>query len=210
MAARKTPRELGTFLLTRGLWLIVVEIFVISSVVTFQPFGLDPLGGRTLVVMQVIWAIGASMIVLAGAQFLGRRVCLAIGAAIVLAHNLVDPVWPLTNGPIEPGLPLWVTLHAQMGYIAGPFHFAFIYPVVAWIGVMLVGFGAAPIWREAPAVRDRRLLTYGAAAVAGFPRAAGGRSLRRSQSDGTRRVTPCTRCWISSTSPSTHPAWFFS
>ena len=168
MATRKTPRDLGIFLLTRGLWLIVVEMFVISSIVTFSPFGLEPLGGRTLVVMQVIWAIGASMIVLAGAQFLGRRACLVIGAAIVLAHNLVDPVWPMTNGPIEPGPPLWVFLHAQMGYIAGPFYFVLIYPVVAWIGVMLVGFGAAPIWRDEPAVRDRRLLTYGAAAAVGF------------------------------------------
>jgi uncharacterized membrane protein len=168
MAARKTPRALGIFLLTRGFWLIVVEMFVISTLVTFSPFGLDPLGGRTLVVMQVIWAIGASMIVLAGAQFLGRRACLVIGAAIVLAHNLVDPVWPMTNGPLEPGPPLWVSLHAQMGYVAGPFHFALIYPVVAWIGVMLVGFGVAPIWREEPAVRDRRLLTYGSAAVVGF------------------------------------------
>lgn len=165
---RKTPRELGAFLLTRGLWLIVVEMFVLANLVTFSPFGLEPLGGRIVIVMQVIWAIGASMIVLAGAQFLGQRACLVIGAAIVLGHNLVDPVWPLTNGPIEPGPPLWVSLHAQMGYIAGPFYFVFIYPVVAWIGVMLLGFGAAPIWRAAPAVRHRRLLTYGAAAVVAF------------------------------------------
>ena len=168
MATRKTPRELGAFLLTRGLWLIVVEMFVLANLVTFSPFGLEPLGGGILVVMQVIWAIGASMIVLAGAQFLGQRACLAIGAAIVLAHNLVDPVWPMTNGPVEPGPPLWVSLHAQMGYIAGPFYFIFIYPVVAWIGVMLLGFGAAPIWRDVPAVRDRRLMKYGAVAVAAF------------------------------------------
>ena len=168
MASRKTPRELGAFLLTRGLWLIAVEMFIIANIVTFSPLGLEPLGGRILIVMQVIWAIGASMIVLAGVQFLGQRTCLALGAAIVLAHNLVDPVWPVTNGPIEPGPPLWVSLHAQMGYVVGPFYFIFIYPVVAWIGVMLLGFGAAPIWRDVPAVRNRRLLTYGTVAVAAF------------------------------------------
>jgi uncharacterized membrane protein len=168
MASRKTPRELGAFLLTRGLWLIAVEMFVIANIVTFSPSGLAPLGGRIVIIMQVIWAIGASMIVLAGAQFLGQRACLAIGAVIVLGHNLVDPVWPMTSGPIEPGPPLWVSLHAQMGYIAGPFYVVFIYPVVTWIGVMLLGFGAAPIWRDAPPVRNRRLLTYGAIAVVAF------------------------------------------
>jgi uncharacterized membrane protein len=168
MATRKTARELAVFLLTRGLWLIGIEMVVLANLVTFSPFGLEPLGGGILIVMQVIWAIGASMMVLAGAQFLGQRACLAIGAAIVLGHNLVDPVWPMTNGPIEPGPPLWVSLHAQMGYAAGPFYFAFIYPVVAWIGVMLLGFGAAPIWSDTPAGRSRRLLAYGCVAVVAF------------------------------------------
>jgi uncharacterized membrane protein len=94
MAARKTRSQLGRFLLARGAWLIFVEWFVISTAWTFAPFGLDAIGGRVLVVMQVIWAIGASMIVLAGAQFLGRGACLAIGLAIVCSHNLLDGVWP--------------------------------------------------------------------------------------------------------------------
>jgi uncharacterized membrane protein len=168
MAVRKTRPELGTFLLTRGLWLIFIEVFVVANLVTFSPFGIEQFGGRVVVVMQVIWAIGVSMIVLAGAQFLGQRACLAIGAAIVLGHNLLDPVWPMTNGPIEPGPPLWVALHAQMGFLAGRVHLMFIYPVLAWIGVMLLGFGAASIWRDAAPVRDRRLLTYGVAALVGF------------------------------------------
>jgi len=168
MAVRKTRPALGTFLLTRGVWLVFIEVVVLATLVTFSPFGIEQFGGRVVVVMQVIWAIGVSMIVLAGAQFLGRRACLVLGAAILLAHNLLDPVWPVTQGPTEAGPPLWVALHAQMGYVAGPFYLAFIYPVLPWIGVMLLGFAATPIWRDAPPVRDRRLLTYGVAAVAGF------------------------------------------
>jgi uncharacterized membrane protein len=85
MTTRRAPRALGAFLASRGLWLIAVEIVVVSTGVTFAPFGLDELGGRTLVTMQVIWAIGVSMIVLAAGQFLGQRACLAIGGALLLA-----------------------------------------------------------------------------------------------------------------------------
>ena len=64
---------------------------------------------------QVLWAIGASMVVLAGAQFLGRRACLVLGAAILLGHNLLDPIWPVPpQGVFDTSPPLWVALHAQM------------------------------------------------------------------------------------------------
>ena len=111
MAARKSPSALAAFLATRGLWIIFIEVTVLSTAYTFAPFGLEQLGGRTLVILQVLWAIGASMIVLAGAQFLGVRACILIGAAIVLGHNLLDAVWP-KNHPLETGSPLWVSLHA--------------------------------------------------------------------------------------------------
>ena len=106
MAARKSPSALAAFLATRGLWIIFIEVTVLSTAYTFAPFGLEQLGGRTLVILQVLWAIGASMIVLAGAQFLGVRACILIGAAIVLGHNLLDAVWP-KNHPLETGSPLW-------------------------------------------------------------------------------------------------------
>ena len=51
----------------------MVEVFVIATAWTFAPWGIEQLGGLVLVPMQVIWAIGASMVVLAAAQFLGRR-----------------------------------------------------------------------------------------------------------------------------------------
>ena len=98
MAARKTPAELGGFLLKRGLWLIAIEWFVISTGFTFSPFGVPQFGGMVLVPLQVIWAIGASMVVLAGAQFLGRRACLVIGAAMLLAHNLLDRLLAADGG----------------------------------------------------------------------------------------------------------------
>ncbi len=64
MVARKTPAELGKFLLTRGLWLLFIEVVVISTGISFAPLGSAAFGGQTFVMLQVIWAIGMSMIVL--------------------------------------------------------------------------------------------------------------------------------------------------
>jgi uncharacterized membrane protein len=168
MTARKSRIALGGFLFKRGVWLIFVEWFVVATAWSFAPWGIEQLGGRVGVVMQVIWAIGASMVVLAAAQFLGQRVCLILGAAVLIGHNLLDPIWPATTGVFDTGHPWWVALHAQMAITRGPFFFAMVYPLLPWVGVMLLGYGTAPLFQEPPERRDRRLLAVGAAATAAF------------------------------------------
>jgi uncharacterized membrane protein len=168
MAARKSPRELAWFLLTRGVWLILIEIFVISTAITLAPGGIEQVGGRTLAFMQVIWAIGASMVLLAAAQFLGRKACLALGACIVLGHNLLDGHWPEAKGLLDTSQPLWATLHSVISRTAGPFHFLFLYPLGPWFGVMLLGFGASVLFERESAARDRALLGWGLGITALF------------------------------------------
>jgi uncharacterized membrane protein len=168
MAARKAPRELAWFLLTRGVWLILIEIFVISTAGTYSPGGIEQLGGKTLAFMQVIWSIGASIVVLSAAQFLGRKVCLLIGALIVLGHNLLDGHWPASQGILDTSPPLWAALHVPMSKVAGPFHFLFLYPLLPWIGVMLLGFGASMLFEREPAARDRALIRWGLGITALF------------------------------------------
>jgi uncharacterized membrane protein len=160
MARRRSSRELASFLMTRGLWLIALEILVISTTWSFAPTGVAEFGGRTYVALQVIWAIGAGMVVLAGAQFLGRRACLAIGAAILLGHNLLDAVWPAasTTGSTAP---LWAVLHARQAYEVGPFWVFFSYPLLPWVGVMLLGYGAAGLFELPEKQRNQRLLWIG-------------------------------------------------
>ena len=167
MARRKRPADLASFLLKRGLWLIVVEVLVISTATSLSPMGIAELGGRTYVGLQVIWAIGASMVVLAGAQFLGRRACLAIGAAIVLGHNLLDAVWPTASTTASTG-PLWVVLHARQVYEVGPFWVYFSYPLLPWIGVMLIGYGAASLFELPAQLRDERLIRIGIGLAVAF------------------------------------------
>ena len=161
MTARKSRHALARFLVSRGAWLIFVEMFVISNLTTFSPRGVPELGGSIVAAMQVIWAIGASMLVLAALQYAGRRVCLLAGIAILVSHNLVDSFWP-ANALLE-DRPLWAALHSQMSVHAGPFHFVFIYPLVPWIGVMLVGFGVAELFEQSAGRRNEILLRGGLA-----------------------------------------------
>jgi uncharacterized membrane protein len=168
MVARKSAADLCRFLLTRGLWLIFVEIFVISTATTYAPGGIAELGGKTLVFMQVIWVIGASMVLLSFLQFLGRKACLALGALIVLGHNALDGHWPVAQSLVDTTPPLWAALHVSMSKVAGPFHFLFLYPLLPWVGVMLLGFGASMLFERDAASRRRALLGWGFAITAAF------------------------------------------
>jgi uncharacterized membrane protein len=161
MAARKSSPDLCKFLLSRGLWLIFVEIFILSTAVTFAPGGIEQLGGRTFAFMQVLWAIGGSMVILAFVQFLGRTTCLVLGAIIVLGHNALDGHWPTSQGLFDTSPPLWAALHVPMSQVAGPFQFVLLYPLLPWLGVMLLGYGAAALFEREAGARNRALLWWG-------------------------------------------------
>jgi uncharacterized membrane protein len=167
MSTRKSGGELGRFLFIRGVWLIFVEMFLISTALTFAPSGIPEIDGKTAIVMQVIWVIGGSMIALSVLQRIGRRTCLLLGLAIVAGHNLLDRVWPASQ-LFDEKWPLWVSLHAQMAVRAGPFLFLFAYPIIAWIGVMLLGFGISEIFTWPQQRRNRVLVRTGIAISAGF------------------------------------------
>ena len=166
MADRKSPNDLGSFLLKRGLWLIFVDAVIISIAWTFEPFGSAAAGGLFMASMGVLWVIGASMIVLAGCQYLGARLCLIIGITILLGHNLLDGVWPIGN--YDGADPLWVGMHSQSITFIGPFQVFIIYPLLPWIGIMLAGFGSAFVFTKAPAERDRFLVKTGLVMITAF------------------------------------------
>ncbi|MEH6637026.1 MAG: heparan-alpha-glucosaminide N-acetyltransferase domain-containing protein, partial [Halioglobus sp.] len=168
MAARKSRHELAAFLCKRGAWLIFVEVFIISTAWTFSPFaGVPELGGSTLFILQVIWAIGASMIVLAGCQYLGARACFFIGAVIVFGHNALDASWPV--GQLLGGSdPLWYGLHSQSSTVVGSVLVVTAYPLLPWIGVMLLGYGTASVFEKPPEAQNRTLLNAGIIMICAF------------------------------------------
>src|SRR3954469_24317793 len=88
---KKGIKELSFFLWTRGLWLIFVELFILSLFRTFNP-------AFHYFNLQVIWVIGLSMIILSAIIRLSLRWLLSIGLLLVAAHNLLDNIhFPFHN-----------------------------------------------------------------------------------------------------------------
>jgi uncharacterized membrane protein len=151
----KAPPQLSTFLLTRGLWLIFLEVTVVSFGWSF--------GFPYVLFLQVIWAIGWAMIALAALVWLPRLVVLAIGIAVVAGHNMLDPVSAQTAGAI------WTFLHDGGPIFAGdqPVGLA-AYPILPWIGIIALGYGMGAVFTDAPEKRDRNLLLIGLGMLAAF------------------------------------------
>src|SRR5690242_13358016 len=80
---KRSRHELRMFLITRGLWLIVIEIVVMTFALSFNPF-------YNFVILDILWAIGISMILLGLLIDLPWKVLLVIGLMIVLGHNIMD------------------------------------------------------------------------------------------------------------------------
>ena len=130
---RKTKNELSIFLLKRGLWLILAEVTLVTLGITFNPF-------YNFVVLQVIWAIGISMVIMALLVKTHFKFILALGVVIVLGHNLLDI--PEAVPGFKPGF--WWDLFHSARFAVYPFapnHFiAILYPFVPWTGLMMLGY----------------------------------------------------------------------
>ncbi|MCJ2180940.1 DUF1624 domain-containing protein [Novosphingobium album (ex Hu et al. 2023)] len=155
-----TKAETSSYLLTRGLFLLAIELCYMSVIwmnawpMTFY--------------LQVIWAIGISMIALAALIHLPRWAIVSLGLLIVCGHNLLDPI------RFEPGDPLfvpWALLH-QRDTIDLPlgFHAKTSYPVLAWIGVIALGWSIGPWFGKGAdaLLRQKRLLLVGLGMIAAF------------------------------------------
>lgn len=160
-ARGKSKKELSKFLVTRGVWLIILEVTVVRLGATFS------FDYRFLAFLQVIWVIGVSMIVLAALIHLPLKVVAAFGLIMIATHNLLDRFqiapWQGPGTPIPSvGGKLWMVLHQQGGYpVAGwpsPFLFV-VYPLIPWIGVMAVGYAFGALYKM-DAERRRKLLLY--------------------------------------------------
>ncbi|HEX7666736.1 MAG TPA: heparan-alpha-glucosaminide N-acetyltransferase domain-containing protein [Polyangiaceae bacterium] len=130
---KKSDAELTRFLLTRGLWLIFLEITANTFFWTFHP---PFVPSSTLL---VLWALGGSMIVLALALVcrLPPKVIAVIGATLVVFHDTLDHRHPFPSGPMH----VVSTLLHEPGKIdLGALHLYLVYPLVPWCGVMMLGY----------------------------------------------------------------------
>lgn len=150
---RRTTDQLAAFLIKRGFWLIIVEVFIINLLTGVDPF-------YHVIILQVIWAIGASMILLGLLVWAkaGPKVIGGIGLLLFLGHNVIDL---LHNKMIDTDL-VWRLLLSSSGFnTLDPIgHDRFLgaaYALLPWTGVMLVGYALGTLYTKDAAKRKRAL-----------------------------------------------------
>jgi uncharacterized membrane protein len=157
---KKTKSELSRFLLTRGLWLIFLEIVVLRC------FALQFNFDFHVTLLVVIWALGWAMITLAALLNLPLSVITAFSVVMIVTHNLLDLIPPAALGK---ALPLALILHSPGFLWRGPDHTVFVaYPLIPWVGVTALGFSLWRIFSWQAARRQTFLLRLGLAMCAAF------------------------------------------
>ncbi len=154
-------RAASAFLLKRGLFLILLELLVVNFAWTLQ---FPP----SVLYLQVIWAIGISMVALAGLLWLPRPALAALALVVIAGHNLLDGIHASGDGPLAV---LWKILHQRDWIAVGDaLRLRTSYPVLPWIAVIALGYTLGPWFARNgdPAQRQRRLLWAGGGALLGF------------------------------------------
>lgn len=161
-----TRPQLSWFLFSRGLWLVFLEFTVIY-------FALS-LSFQLPWIFIVIAAIGCSMMALSLISWLPTKIVFALGVSICVLHNTLDgiQVADLQSDGFGAVASLWHFVHQPGMLTLELFGFSFPmevgYPVLPWLGVMLLGFGMAPIVKSPPEIRQRQLARIGFALLATF------------------------------------------
>lgn len=158
---------LARFLLTRGLWLILLELTVVRVAWTFNfDFAHYEMAG-------VLWVIGWCMILLAGMLRLPLSAIGTIGVVVIAGHNLLDlnAIVPTVNDSAVSAL--WKILY--VGFYAGPIRFGtdgpsliVLYSIIPWVGVIAAGYAFGAVMRLEPGRRARICRTIGLGAIGLF------------------------------------------
>jgi uncharacterized membrane protein len=158
--SKRSRRALFFYLLKRGVWLVFAEFFVITLGWTFNP-------AYPIFNLQVIWAIGISMIVLSAMIHLKRQYILVIAVLLIAGHNLLDNLHVSNNGITNF---LWYILHEPGGFAVGQSIVFVRYPVMPWIGIMALGYYLGALYNTGyDAVKRKKiLLSAGLGAIALF------------------------------------------
>jgi uncharacterized membrane protein len=143
---------LSRYLLTRGALLLVLEATWISFSWQF---------GYGVTILQVLWALGMGMILLAGLAWLPRPAIAVVAALLILPHNLLDT--------IQSTHPLWLMWH-QRGFwpVAGNYGVYVAYPLMPWLGLIAAGYALGPVFKWDAARRQRFLVAAGAVLLLAF------------------------------------------
>jgi uncharacterized membrane protein len=155
----KTKAELAWFLLSRGIWLIVLELTVMRM---GWQFSFD----YSYAVGQTIWAIGWSMVVLSGLVFFPISITAVFGIAMIVVHNAFDGIKPKMLGDFGW---LWKILHSGgRVQITESYTLSAMYPLIPWIGVMAAGYAFGVILKKEERQRRKMLWWIGGITTVAF------------------------------------------
>jgi uncharacterized membrane protein len=129
------PRPVRSFLLKRGLLLVALEFTVINF-----SWG----GTFNIIYMQVMWAIGFSMVMLALLSGLPRWFLAGLGFLIVCGHNVFAGI--VVPPESDWYLPWTLMLHRGWAVAEGAVRVKLTYPALPWVGVILLGYCFGPVF----------------------------------------------------------------
>ena len=153
----KSKQELSRFLLIRGLWLVFLELTVVHLAWIFNP---------NFFAAGVLWAIGWSMVVLAGLIYLPITAIATLGILLIVGHNLFDNLQAEQLG--KWGW-LWVILHEPKMLNPYPgFKFFVVYPLIPWIGVIATGYAFGTVFALEKSQRYQLLRGLGLSLILAF------------------------------------------
>lgn len=156
----RTRRELSWFLVTRGAWLIALDLTLVHW------FGWAFQVNTHLFLGIVLWALGWSMVALAALVHLPLAALATFSLALIVGHNALDGIAPASWGGAAW---LWQVLHAGGPIALGPDVTLWVgYPLIPWIGVMGAGYAFGQLLQRDRAARRRLVFRIGLAAALAF------------------------------------------
>lgn len=158
-SARKSKKELSLFLITRGIWLIVAEVTIVNLIFSFDI-------SYSAIALEVIWAIGISMVILGLVIWLPFEIILAIGLLIVLGHNALDFYEKEQTSPFSAGYNL---MH-RVGFhsLSDNHQLLILYPFLPWSGLMMLGYCLGKVLRNDNVAYRKKFLVITGISVIGL------------------------------------------
>jgi uncharacterized membrane protein len=150
-ACRKTKKELSRFLITRGLWLIFIDLTVMSLALTGDiHYG--------FFVLETLWSIGVSMVIIGLVIWLPFTIILTMGLLIFFGHNLIDFAEQSRGGNV----PLWWSFLHRRTIIPlwGDHNLLILYPFLSWTGLMMLGYCCGKLFTNTEPQRRKKILLW--------------------------------------------------
>ena len=153
---RRTKNELASLAISRGIWLIFLELTLVGF---FWSFNSDFIYHPKI---AVLFTIGVCMIAMGILIYLPKPFIAIIAILMIFGHNIFDDVLAHTFGT---SAWIWQLLHDNGSFYIGDIEVRVVYPFVPWIGVMAAGYLFGPITTYARVERKKIFLFTGISLV---------------------------------------------